>query len=169
MVGALCGALSLVSSAPEVVRRLIGVTFMAMLVLLLWRPGIGTEEPAQNALAPLRRLAGGFAFLLNGFWTGFFSAGAHVFGSYILIMVFRRTFLEAAGILKVEGLAAGAVSIAVFAWNGLIDWPLAMVLFCGTAIGADIGSRYGLRKGNAWVRALFVAIVLITSAVMLMP
>lgn len=81
---------------------------------------------------------------------------------------FGQTFLESAGTRKIQGTAVGWTSAITFAMSGIVDWSYALVLALGMAIGSYLGVVYAVRKGDAWVRKLFIAVVLLSAMELLL-
>jgi hypothetical protein len=52
-------------------------------------------------------------------------------------------------------------SLAIFAFSGIIDYRIGLVLLIGMAIGGYIGAHAALKKGDLWVKRLFVLFVII--------
>ena len=96
-----------------------------------------------------------------GIYGGFYGPGTATFLSYILILLFRQTFLESAATVKIAMLFVTIVAALIFAINGAVDYYLASSMFAGGFIGSYIGAHYSDRIGNVWIRRLFIAVVLI--------
>ena len=104
-----------------------------------------------------------FLFFLVSFWGGFFGGGTGIFATYVLIFGFNQTFLEAAGTRKVPGMVLVCLPLALFALSGLVDWLPGLALMAGTAIGSYLGAGHGMRKGDGWVRGLFMVVAIVSA------
>ena len=51
------------------------------------------------------------------------------------------------------------VALAVFAWEGQVDWVLGLTLAAGTSIGGWFASRWSVDKGDQWIRYFLVVTV----------
>ncbi len=180
-VGAFIGASFLVATPGIVAEKLFGFGLILLLVYSLVDEGLrrrmrkqreSTVQPESLAKASfkdggkIRQLLrtrhtefGFFLLFLNGVWTGFFSAGSHLLANFILLVWFRKSMLEASGLLKIEGIGTGVVTSVTFASFGLIDWSAALVLSLAMSVGARIGIRLGASKGDAWLRGLYFTVV----------
>ena len=87
--------------------------------------------------------------------------------SYIMILVFRQTFLESAANTKVAGIMMSIASAATYAYHGAIHLPLALVMFAGSCIGSYVSAQYSDRIGNVWIKRIFIGVVLIMAAKLL--
>jgi uncharacterized membrane protein YfcA len=96
-----------------------------------------------------------------GIYGGFYGAGAGTLLGYIMILVFRQTFLESAANNKVAGILMSATSAATYAYHGAIHLPSALVMFTGCCISSYVSARYSDRFGNIWIKRLFIMVILI--------
>jgi uncharacterized membrane protein YfcA len=90
-------------------------------------------------------------FFLVGVYGGFIQAGV---GFVILAVtsaaalnLIRGNALKVALILGFTPLA-----LALFAWNGKVDWAMGFALAAGNFTGALVGVRLQILKGHTWVR-----------------
>jgi uncharacterized membrane protein YfcA len=104
---------------------------------------------------------GAFISFIIGIYGGFYGAMAGTFLLYVLLFIFKQTFLEGTGTLKLTSLMMTTTAALVFAMKGAIHYPMAASMFLGCAIGSYFGAHYSDRIGNVWIKRLFIAIVLI--------
>jgi uncharacterized membrane protein YfcA len=64
----------------------------------------------------------------------------------------------------VIGFIVSGTATIVFAFNGLINYPYALALGLGSILGAWIRAGLGIKKGNNYIKILFLLIILITIA-----
>src|SRR3989338_572091 len=60
---------------------------------------------------------------------------------------------------KVSRLILSIASTIIFALNGLINYQLGILLFTSMSIGSYIGSHVAIKKGDKWIKNLFVLLV----------
>ncbi|ANM28713.1 hypothetical protein ABI59_02460 [Acidobacteria bacterium Mor1] len=126
----------------------------------LWSPRIGGEGRAGLSRGPLA-----LGFLVAGVYGGFVQAGV---GFLIL------TVTSLAGLDLVRGnalkvfciLAFTGVSLAIFAWSGKVEWIPGLALAGGTILGGQLGVRWTVQKGHAWIRGV-VTVAVLAMAVLL--
>ena len=160
-VGAYFGANTLVRIPGELLGKYVGLIVLIVLPVLFFRKDFGIKKQVKKSL-PLK-IIGYLLFLPLGFWGGFFGPGYAIFSTYILILIFGQTFLESAGTRKVLGLGVTILSILIFAQSGILDWFYGGALFLGMTLGSYLGASYGIKKGDEWVRGLFVVIVALSA------
>ena len=168
MLGAFVGANLAFQVSPELLKKVIVGLTLLLLAVVSTNPKLGVEEQKQQPLTSGRYVLGAFLGLLVGIYNGFYGAGGGTFLAYIMILVFRQTFLGSAANLKVSTVLSYAVSTATYAYHGAIDLPVALVLFVGSWIGSSLGAHYSDRIGNVWIKRVFMTVILIMVVKLLM-
>ena len=54
-------------------------------------------------------------------------------------------------------------TLAIFLWNGLVDWKYGLILSIGAVVGAYIASRLAVKKGVGFVKWVIVIVILVTA------
>ena len=93
-----------------------------------------------------------------GFYGGFIQAGLGfitlaVTSSYGLDLI-RSNVVKVSLVLMFTPLA-----LAIFAYNGRVDWATGFLLAAGTSVGALVGVRLQVLKGQRWVRGVLTVVV----------
>lgn len=161
-IGAFLGANLVVSIDEAALEIVVSLVTLAILALMLANPKAGIEE-LKKRLTKRHYILGSLACIFIGGYMGFYGAGGGTFYSYLLILLFGQTFIQAAATRKIAGALTSLVAAAVFFYNGLIDFPVAIVLLVGSAIGSYAGAHYSDRIGNRWVKYGFAVVVVILS------
>ena len=55
---------------------------------------------------------------------------------------------------------SSAVATLIFAWHGVVDYKLGIILGVTMFLGALVGSHTTLRIGPVWLRRIFLAAVI---------
>jgi len=163
VIGALIGSTLLIRVEPEILQPAIAFLLVALLpVLFLKRDlGVAAREVTQRQL-----ILGFVLYLLVQILSGFFHAGMGVIIFFILMAFVGLTIVEVAATQMLPFIALATASSILFAWNGLIDFRVGLVLMAGGAFGGHLGARFAVRYGERWVRRLFSAMVLASAAVL---
>lgn len=157
--GSIIGAHLLISAPKHMINPIIGLLMILTLaVILIKKAGLKTSD--HTAISHSRYLFGLILFFFIGIWGGFLG-GEGTFISYILILVFGATFLESAGTRKVITFTVTVFSFILLARHNLVDWQAGIIILLGMSLGSYFGVRYGLKKGDEFVRKLFAIIVTI--------
>ena len=164
-LGALPGIWLALAISDRAFQRLLALLMVAVTLRTLWtpreRPGSPAADPQAAASGP-RRSALGIGFFLTGLYGGFVQAGV----GFLLLAT-----TTAAGLDLVRGnavkvlsiLCYTSVSVAIFAWQGRIEWPLGLSLAGGNVIGGLIGAHLTVRQGHRWIRG-FVTVTILAFA-----
>jgi len=159
VVSSIAGAL-LVFALPEEVLPLIIATMMLVIAaFVLLRPHAGLESDARPS--PRQAAAGYAATLLLGVYGGFFSGGYVTLLTTAWIAFFRMPFRRSIATTKLINTASSLTAVLVFAWQGVIDWPLGLLLSFVMFISAMLGARITLRLDDRWLRRVFLAVVIV--------
>lgn len=94
-----------------------------------------------------------------GFYDGFFGPGTGSFLIFIFVRWFGFDFLKASASAKFVNVATNLAAIIFFANHDGVYWRLAAVMAVANLLGAIVGSQLALRRGNGFVRWLFLALV----------
>jgi uncharacterized membrane protein YfcA len=169
LVGAFIGANLSLQISPELLRKFIVALTVILLIIVSANPRLGVVAVAtKRPLTAGRHVLGALLFLVVGIYSGFYGGGAGTFMSYIMILVFRQTFLESAANLKVAQIMSPAIAAATYAYHGAIHLPLALVMFAGSCIGSYVGAQYSDRIGNVWIKRIFIGVILMMVIKLLM-
>lgn len=106
-------------------------------------------------------LAAVFAVCI-GFYDGFIGPGAGSFMAVFFISMLGFDFLKASAHAKLVNLSTNLGSIILFGTKGLIIWKIAIPMAICNFIGATLGVRLAILKGNKFIRIFFLSIVVLT-------
>jgi uncharacterized membrane protein YfcA len=168
MLGAFVGANLALQISPELLKKFIVALTVILLIVVATNPKLGVAVETKRPLTAGRYVLGAFLGLLVGVYNGFYGAGGGTFLSYIMILVFRQTFLGSAANLKVATVLSYTVSTATYAYHGAINPPVALTMFVGSCIGSYVGAQYSDRIGNVWIKRIFIGVILIMVVKLLM-
>jgi len=136
-------------------KRILALLMVTLSLWTLWSKSRSPAASSSDSNPPSTgRLVGiGCAFFLIGVYGGFVQAG-------VGFLILAGT--TAAGLDLVRGnavkvltvLCFTALSLALFAWNGRVDWLMGLVLAGVTILGGLAGARLTVLKGHSWVRGV---------------
>ena len=160
ILGSILGANLVLQINEELLRKIIGILTLLILAFTIVKPKMGVEK-TDNIIKNHEYVIGAVLGFFLGIYSGFYSGGAGIFLAYILVLLFKQTFLEIAATRKIPHFFSAVMSGIVFAVHGVIIYSLGISLFLGTFIGSYIGAHYSDKIGNIWIKRLFFGIVLI--------
>lgn len=175
VVGAGLGTWAAIEIGDETFRRTLAVIMVAISLWSLWdSPGRRDPESPGAQRGEAGRLREGdrlgrtgvaIAFFLAGFYGGFVQAGV----GFLLLAATTQAGLDLVrgNALKVLViLAFTPLSLALFALGGKVAWGMGAALAAGSVLGALVGVRLTVLKGDRWVRQV-VTVTVIAFAVLL--
>lgn len=168
VVGSFLGANLVLEISMGLLRKIIAIVTVAILVIVIAQPRLGLEKSKERIQGRAYGAGVPITFFI-GVYGGFYGAMAGTFLLYVLLFIFRRTFLEGTATVKLTSLMMTTMAAVVFAGKGAIDYPMAAAMFLGCGVGSYIGAHYSDRIGNVWIKRLFILIVLIMVIKLLIP
>jgi uncharacterized protein len=155
LAGSAVGAWLVLQVRPEPLRPVVIVLLLVAAAIVFTRGHIRIEP--KRLLYPLRAVAL-LAFGL-GVYDGFFGPGV---GSLLIVgftLVFGDTLTRASGNAKVCNLASNLSAVVLFAWRGNVLWEIAVPMALANAVGANLGARLAVARGDRLVRAVVLLVV----------
>jgi len=161
-LGAVLGTWGALIISDQAFTRILALLMLTLSVWTLWSPHhrkVG--GPTEFADRSRRHyLLTGMAFFSVGIYGGFVQAGV---GFFILAVT------SAVGLNLVRGnavkvltvLCFTTLSLALFAWQGQVDWLMGLTLAAGTIVGGLVGARLTVLKGHRWVRGVVTATIIL--------
>lgn len=159
MLGSLLGANFVLQINEAILKKAVAIiTILILVFIAIIKPKMGVEK-TNRMVKNQEYFIGVIGSFSLGFYGGFYGAGSATFLSYILLLLFRQTFLECAATVKIAALLMTAMAASIFAINGAIHYSLAAAMFFGAFTGSYIGAHYSDKIGNVWIKRLFFVIV----------
>lgn len=156
LLGALGGAWASLQLDETGLRRVMAVV-MVLVIAVMW---IRPQRWLGDAGRPPPAWAVHLGFVFIGFYGGFIQAGVGVLLLVGLSLGRNLDLVRANGVKVVLVLFFTVPALALFAWQGALQWLPGLALSVGTAAGAEIGARLAVAKGDRLIRiALTVAVV----------
>lgn len=163
LAGSLAGA-ALVLAVPPVVLRPLVLALLAAAALFI---GLRRPGPARLEDAPPPRsapLVAGAAALLIGAYDGFFGPGTGTFLIVAFVALLGDGLAHASASAKVVNFASNLAALALFAARGTVVWRLALPMAAAQLAGGWLGAHLAVRRGDALVRRVVVAVALALAA-----
>lgn len=168
VAGGALGAWLLLRTPPDRFARIVPFLVLGATLLFLAQGPLmrrlrergGAAKPAAEPegdpqVAPWMFVAGQFAI---GVYGGYFGAGIGILmlaglGLMGFVNIHRMNGLKNWGAVCMNVVAAG-----IFAFSGIVNWPVALAMAAGGLLGGYAGSRMAQRVGQQRVRHAIVAI-----------
>ncbi len=155
LLGALVGASLLLRMRPEPLRPLIIVLLVGAAVFVAVRPTTASNGIRKDA----RVYALAAMTFVLGVYDGFFGPGV---GTMLIVgftLVYGDAITRASANAKVANLASNIAALAIYSYNDRVLWKVAIPMAAANALGAAIGARTALKRGDRFVRVILLLVV----------
>lgn len=159
MVSSIIGANILLSVDATILPKTVGLLLLVLLPMIFLQQNVGVKRTKRTKSRIAFGLILYFFIMIFG---GFFGQGTGPLIFYTLTYFLGFTMLEVLGTGLIPWFVLSLSSSVIFALNGIIDYQAGIVLFIGMAIGGYLGAHVALKKGNLWVKRLFILFVIIS-------
>jgi uncharacterized membrane protein YfcA len=162
LIGSLIGAQIAVDIKGETFNKLLAIIMLFVVAVIVFKP-------KASSLQLPERLTGKYlfyaiiGFFFIGIYGGFINAGI----GFIIIIFLNN--VNRLSLIKTNATKVSLVfiytcgALALFAYNGKVDWSTGFVLAIGTSIGAWWASRWSVDKGEGVIKIAMVIMVSLMS------
>lgn len=98
-----------------------------------------------------------------GIYGGYFGAGAGIVMLAVFGLMGLTNIHQMNGLKNINGLCFNGVAVAIFAFNGLVSWPIALVMAVGSTTGGYFMAGLAQKVPQYWVRRAVTATGLISA------
>lgn len=144
----------------QVFRPLILALLVGVLVYTLWKKDLGRLHAPH--LEPARQLW--FALATGatiGFYDGLFGPGTGSFLVIAFVGLFGLGFLAASASAKLVNVITNLAALVYFIGAGHVRYDIAAPMAAFNVAGSLVGTTLAIRKGDAFVRHFFIAVVVL--------
>ena len=162
-IGAIAGGILAVNVSNEAFKAVFKFMMVFMLLAILVRPKRWLRE-TDLEFKPKWFIYFPLLFAL-GFYGGFIQMGMGVFFLIIMVLGMRFNIIESNAL---KGFVIGLYTIfliALFHYQGLIDWKLGGVMAVGQTVGGYLTARFATKNARADKIAYYVLITVMILAV----
>ncbi len=158
LIGALAGTFVVIEINQGLYEKLIGIAILFALVFMVRGKNLGLEENKNIKVNPI---LGWLIACVAGFLCAVFGLVSIWFT--FVYLYFGLTFIQTAGTRKVTAVMIQSISLIFLISAGLVNWPVAIVMFVANALAGWFGAVWGLKIGNVWVRRLFLLLTAVSA------
>ena len=157
VIGAGLGALFMTHVPVSSLNKIIGGLTLTLLILSYALKQVHNPDAPPSSG---KKYFGYSLFLFTSMLGGFYG-GQGIITTYIFMIFFNKTITESAGTRKINALATAVAAALIYGFHDLINWRALIALACGTILGATLGARYALKKGDAWLDKIFTVVTVL--------
>lgn len=157
-IGAFFGAWAVHLLDPGLLRLLIPWLLGGIALYTIFSPRLGKEDiHSRWSTHPFYLVFG----LGIGFYDGFLGPGTGSFWVMAYMLLLGYSMVRATAHTKVMNFTSNAMALIFFLSAGQVHILEGVVMGAGQSLGARIGARLVIRKGAAFIRPIFITMVLL--------
>ncbi len=160
--GAAIGATAVQYIGAGILTSLIPVLLIAISLYFLF--GQRTPVASQVNINKPRLSDMAFAFCIGtsvGFYDGFFGPGTGSIFTVCFVVLGHFSLVDATARTKVLNFTSNIAALTFFVIAGLPVWKLGIIMAMGSFLGARLGAKVVVTKGQKWIRPLVITMSLI--------
>lgn len=162
-IGAIAGGLLAINVSNEQFKAVFKFMMVFMLIAVLVKPRRWLRE-TDLEFKPKWYLYIPLLFAL-GFYGGFIQMGMGVFFLIIMVLGMRMNIIESNALKSFVIMLYTGLLIALFQYQGLIDWKLGAIIALGQAAGGFITARFASHYKHADKIAYYALIIVLIAAI----
>ncbi|MFA6296777.1 MAG: sulfite exporter TauE/SafE family protein [Patescibacteria group bacterium] len=167
LISSFLGAKLVLGINEEILKKIIAVIIILAAGTLFIKKDAGLNEN-KNKIAVWKIIVGLILVFVLGVYGGFFSGGYVTILTYVLILFFGLSFLQSAFDTKVINFFSSGIACVIFFVNNLIDFRLGLIFAVFISIGALFGTKLAIKKGNKWIRIIYLTAIFILAIKLLL-
>lgn len=134
---------------------IVGMVCVAIFTLVKRDAGIAKVAEISTKATVITYI---LTFLL-GIYGGLYSGGYTTLLTTLYVAFFGMTFTEAIAGTKLINIFSSGIATIIFAWQGLIDYELGIILAVTMFVAAFIGAKTVTKLNDIWLKRIFLAVV----------
>ncbi|NOX72047.1 MAG: sulfite exporter TauE/SafE family protein [Candidatus Micrarchaeota archaeon] len=164
IIGSYIGSNALLAMNEDSLTGIIGIAILLALPILFLKRDLGVK---RRVVTREKRSLGYISYFLIITFYALIGAGVGVLISYVLMLFFGFTIIEAKATDTIPHLLLAVMSLIIFSASGIVDYALGIVLFIGMLAGGYIGAHAVVRIGDKWVKIIFIITVVFSGVKLL--
>jgi uncharacterized membrane protein YfcA len=156
LIGSYAGTRVVLLIQPGFLNWLLVVLIPVITVFTLLKPDLGREARHEEISATRRRLLGGLAGLVIGFYDGFFGPGTGSFLIFFYTLALRYDLVTANANTKAVNLASNVAALAGFLLGGKVIFAIGIPAAAAGIAGNLLGAHLVLQNGARLIRPIFL-------------
>ncbi len=151
----------------ESMKPILSVLILFMVVVSFLRKTSGASHQPR-VLSRSEWIIASLLLIPMAFYSGWVSAGAGILTTYLYLWYFRYDQLHATAMtLSANGIFWNGIGALVHVFLGHVVWSLAPALVCGAVLGSYCGASVGIKKGNKFLKIVFLSTAALTGFLLL--
>ncbi|WP_026574143.1 TSUP family transporter [Bacillus sp. UNC438CL73TsuS30] len=161
-IGSMIGAWTVHLMNPELLKPLMLVMLAAVAIYTIFKKDWGGISSVRK-LSFQHMALFIFAIFAIGFYDGFLGPGTGSFLMFAFLMI-GFDFLKAAGNAKFLNFGSNIAALIMFMFLGQVNYAYGIPMGIAQIAGSIVGSRFAIKRGSGYVRALFITVTFLLLA-----
>ncbi|MDX1359209.1 MAG: sulfite exporter TauE/SafE family protein [Clostridia bacterium] len=159
-LGAIGGSFISINLPDRIYTTVLAVMIIVVIAIIIVNPQRFIKEHPSE-MSSKKRIAGIAIFFILGLYAGVIQAGVG------FLIITSLVFLTGYSLVKINSLKVFiamiymVATLAVFIFSGNVNWLYALVLTIGNSTGALLGTRFAVKHGDKWIKAVMIVAALI--------
>ena len=165
LVSSALGALLVGFITSQNIKVIIAVGMICVAVFTLLKRDAGIEK-----VTTISKSAAVLVYILTfllGIYGGLYSGGYTTLLTALYVALFGMTFTEAVAGTKLINIFSSGIATIIFAWQGLIDYKLGIILAITMFTAAYIGAKTVTKLNDMWLKRIFLSVVFLLALKMI--
>ncbi len=159
IVGSIIGALLVGVIASKTMPIIVGISMFFVIVFSLFQ---GESKPKLTSTISNSLIIFGYSLtFILGIYGGLFSGGYVTMLTACFIAFLGMNYTQAIANTKVINVFSSLVASIIFAWQGLIDYKLGIILAATMFVAAYLGAKLVTKLNEIWLKRIFLATVIL--------
>lgn len=160
--GSIAGAWVVHMINPELLKPLMLVMLAAVAIYTIFKKDWGSIS-TYKSLSKRKMVVFILVIFAIGFYDGFLGPGTGSFLIFAFLMI-GFDFLKAAGNAKFLNFGSNIGALLMFIALGQVNYTYGFIMGIAQILGAFCGSKFAIKQGSGYVRALFIIVTVVLLA-----
>ncbi len=161
-IGSMIGAWTVHLMNPEVLKPLMLVMLAVVAIYTIFKKDWGGTSTYKKLSIRHFTIFIILIFAI-GFYDGFIGPGTGSFLIFAFLMI-GFDFLKAAGNAKFLNFGSNISALLMFMYLGQVNYAYGLAMGLAQFVGAIFGSKFAIKRGSGYVRALFITVTFLLIA-----
>ncbi|MFY8019757.1 MAG: sulfite exporter TauE/SafE family protein [Bacteroidia bacterium] len=144
----------------KMLKPIILVILIVIAIYTIFKKDLGSIQLKQISLKK-QMIYGSLIGVVVGFYDGFFGPGTGSFLVLGFVLFLGMDFMHASAYAKIVNCITNLSALVVFINQGNYLLNIAVLMGVSNILGSYLGSRMAIKKGNAFIRNIFIFIVML--------
>jgi len=161
-IGSMIGAWTVHLMNPELLKPLMLIMLAVVAIYTIFKKDWGNIS-TDKKFAIHHQIIFMLVIFAIGFYDGFIGPGTGSFLIFAFLMM-GFNFLKAAGNAKFLNFGSNVSALLMFIYLGQVNYAYGIPMGLAQVAGAIVGSKFAIKRGSGYVRALFIVVTFLLLA-----